>query len=196
MDFLFFDTETTGKFGKDQKYDTDFESFPHIVSISWKFKGVEKDFIVKPEGYEIPKECTEIHGISTEMALERGVPLAFAIDNFINDAINADKIVAHNIYFDTSIVKANALRLRMPYYYNNLVSPALDKDKRICTMNKTIKFVGAKFPNGKGLKWPTLTELYAKLFNASFEAHNSMSDVRALERCFNELVKQDVICLE
>lgn len=63
-------------------------------------------------------------------------------------------------------------------------------------MNKTIKFVGAKFPNGKGLKWPTLTELYQKLFNDSFEAHTSINDVRALESCFNELVKQGVICLE
>ena len=196
MEVLFFDTETTGTFSKDQKYDKDFEVFPHIVSISWKFKGVETDLIVKPEGYEIPKECTEIHGISTEMALDKGVPLAFAIDSFINDAINADKIVAHNIYFDTSIVKANSLRLRMPYYYDKLVVPALDKEKRICTMNKTIKFVGAKFPNGKGLKWPTLTELYQKLFNDNFEAHASINDVRALERSFDELVKQGIICLE
>ncbi len=57
MEVLFFDTETTGTFSKDQKYDKDFEVFPHIVSISWKFKGVETDLIVKPEGYEIPKEC-------------------------------------------------------------------------------------------------------------------------------------------
>lgn len=48
MEVLFFDTETTGTFSKDQKYDKDFEVFPHIVSISWKFKGVETDLIVKP----------------------------------------------------------------------------------------------------------------------------------------------------
>lgn len=184
---LFFDIETTGLPDRNAKYD-DFEKFPFIVSLSWIFNGVENDYIIKPDGYEIPESTTQIHGITTEYAVKNGIPFRDVIVKFINDAINAQYIVAHNIYFDTSIVKANSIRYMGKDYYDRLVDSALNKDKRIDTMMKTIKFVGAKFQNGRVGKWPTLEELYDKLFpGETFSAHTSIDDVRALVRCFPKL---------
>lgn len=184
---LFFDIETTGLPDRNAKYD-DFEKFPFVVSLSWIFNGVEHDYIIKPEGYEIPEQTTQIHGITTEYALKNGTPFRDVIVKFIADSINAQYIVAHNIYFDTSIVKANSIRYMGKDYYDLFVDSALNKDKRIDTMMKTIKFVGAKFQNGRSGKYPTLEELYDKLFpGETFNAHTSIDDVRALVRCFPKL---------
>ena len=68
------------------------------------------------------------------------------------------------------------------------------KGKRIDTMMKTIRFVGACYENGKPGKFPKLEELYAKLFNgATFQAHNALEDVRALRKCLPELVQLGII---
>lgn len=198
---LVFDSETTGLPAKGANYAVDFEQFPHVVQLAWWINGVHKSYIVKPDGWEIPEEATKIHGITTEQALKEGVPFAKIADEYIHDCMVADIIIGHNIYFDSSIIKANILRLGMPNYYNDLVEPAMDKSKRICTMMKTIKFVDAKFENGRGGKFPRLEELYEKLFDDSFPAHNAHEDVKATLRCVEELLKIGIIeipteCLE
>jgi len=53
---LFLDIETTGLPPKGAKYDVDYELFPHIVQMSWVFNDIEKDYIIYPSGYEIPKK--------------------------------------------------------------------------------------------------------------------------------------------
>jgi DNA polymerase III subunit epsilon len=198
---LVFDSETTGLPAKGANYATDFNQFPHVVQLAWWINGVHKSYIVKPDGWEIPEEATKIHGITTEQALLQGVPFAKVADEYIHDCMIADIIIGHNIHFDSSIIKANILRMGMTNYYNDLVEPAMDKSKRICTMMKTIKFVDAKFENGRGGKFPRLEELYAKLFDDSFPAHNAHEDVKATLRCVEELLKIGIIeipadCLE
>lgn len=192
---LFFDTETTGLPPKGKKWEKDFNEFPHVVSFTWWFDDEFKDRIIKPEGYIIPEEATAVHGITQAQAEANGIPYQSVVDEFLRDALVAEKVIAHNIYFDSSIVKANALRLRMEFF-SSLLNEALDKEKRVDTMMKTIKFVGAKFPDGrKGVKWPTLMELYKKLFgeDASFDAHNSLEDVKALMQCYYKLVELKIL---
>src|SRR5262249_32311544 len=51
-------------------------------------------------------------------------------------------------------------------------------------------------PGGKGgkFKWPTLTELYQKLFSQGFEeAHNAAFDVEATTRVFFEVIKRGIV---
>lgn len=194
-DVLAFDVETTGLVGKGLKYDTDFALFPHIVQMSWTINGVEKDFIIYPEGYEIPAEAAAIHGITTEIAIEKGVPLAEVMIEFVMDSLKAKIVVGHNIYFDTSVIKANCLRLEEPLLFLDLEA-GIHKFKRVDTMMKTIKFVGAKQEGSNRAKFPSLEELYFKLFNEGFPAHNSKEDVRAGLRCLPELVALGLIVLE
>jgi DNA polymerase III epsilon subunit-like protein len=192
---LIFDTETTGLPPKGANYETDFESFPHIVQLAWFMNGESNNFIIKPEGYVIPDDVVAIHGITTQIANEKGTPFRLVIAKFIGDCLVANKIVAHNVYFDTSIIKANVLRMfGKRQFYSENVEPALDKSKRIDTMMKTIKFVQAPFASGRpGFKYPTLEELYFKLFNESFPAHNAIEDVMAIKRSLEELIKLGII---
>jgi len=191
---LCFDAETTGLPEKGHKYETHFMQFPDIVSLAWSLGGINRFYIIRPNGWEIPEAATNIHGITTEMALEKGEDIEIVLEQFYLDALSAPLICAHNIYFDTSVIKANTLKYMGQTYYNDVSEPALSKEKRIDTMMKTIKFVGALKANGTPGKFPKLEELYDKLFpGEKFVAHDALEDVGALKRCLPELVKLGII---
>lgn len=158
-DVLTFDCETTGLPPKGAKWDVDFAEFPNIVQLAWAVNEKERSFIIKPEGWEIPEASIEVHGITAERANAEGVPFADIIDEFLEDCKKARLLVGHNIYFDTSIVKAMILRIMGREYYDAKAEDALFKGKRIDTMMKTIKFVGALYADGRPGKYPKLVNL-------------------------------------
>ena len=162
-DVCCFDCETTGVPEKGMKWDVDFLQFPRPVTMAWAFGDTERHEIIRPQGWDIPTETVAIHGITTEQADKEGKPFVEVVTQFLNDAEKCPLICAHNIYFDTSIIKAAIMAL-CPELSERAES-ALFKGKRIDTMYKTIKFVGAKYPNGRPGKYPKLEELFAKLFD-------------------------------
>ena len=109
-DVLFFDTETTGIPDRAAKWDVDFADYPHIVQIAWMHGEKMESHIIRPDGWTIPDDVVAVHGITTEFALANGEPFAAVVDQFIQDAHDAGLLCAHNIHFDTSIIKANILR--------------------------------------------------------------------------------------
>jgi DNA polymerase III epsilon subunit-like protein len=123
-------------------WETHFEFFPFVVQLAWIADDKEKNYIIKPRGYNIPLYTTNIHGISTEKALAEGSYFEDIIDEFLVDCLQADLICAHNIYFDTSIIKANILRYMGKEFYLSKADQALHKTKRIDTMRKTIDLLG------------------------------------------------------
>lgn len=192
MKTLTLDIETNGLPPKGARYETDFMMFPHIVTIAWKINDqVTKYMILNIEGIGIPPEVTAINGITDEMCDASEITLSRALSDLLFDAQDSDVVIGHNIYFDTSIIKANILRLmtkdNVPQAFFDQFTILLDKEKRVDTMQKTIKFCGM------GGKWPKLTELHMKLFNSTFEAHNSKDDVEATYRCYLELKRQGII---
>lgn len=190
-DVCCFDCETTGVPEKGMKWDVDFLQFPRPVTMAWAFGDTERHEIIRPQGWDIPTETVAIHGITTEQADKEGKPFVEVVAEFLNDAEKYPLICAHNVYFDTSIIKAAIMAL-CPELADKAES-ALFKGKRIDTMRKTIKFVGARKENGSG-KFPTLEELFAKLFDgATFPAHNALEDVRALRKCLPPLVEMGII---
>ena len=53
-----------------------------------------------------------------------------------------------------------------------------------------------KIPRYNGYKWPTLPELYFRLFERGFEeAHNAKVDVTACAECFFELKRKTIIII-
>lgn len=187
---LFFDTETTGLPPKDAKWETDYEQFPRICQLSWIYAGREENHIIRPDGWVIPQEATDVHGITNEYAQEHGEPLVYVMGKFLNDCHDAKLICGHNVYFDISTVKSEIMRVAT---YDQFADDALYKGKRIDTMRPAMKFVDARFSNGR-LKFPRLEELYAKCFpGESFPAHDAIEDVRAVVRCLPVLVEKGII---
>lgn len=196
-DVLFFDTETTGIPERSWNWDTDFEQYPHVVQMAWLHGCKVETHIIRPDGWEIPQETVDVHGITTEYALEHGEPFASVVDMFIQDCHDAGLICGHNIHFDTSIIKANILReLGREYYDANDVENALYKGKRIDTMRPTMKWVDARMANGR-LKFPNLSELYSRCFpGESFPAHDALEDVKAVAKCLPVILELGLVELK
>ncbi len=196
-DVLFFDTETTGIPDRAAKWDVDFMEYPHVVQMAWIHGCKVENHIIRPDGWTIPDETVEIHGITTEYAMEHGEPFAAVVDMFIQDCHDAGLICGHNIHFDTGIVKANILRdLGREYYDANDVETALFKGKRIDTMRSTMKWVDARTSWGK-LKFPNLGELYARCFpGETFPAHDALEDCKAVARCLPVILENGLVELK
>ncbi|MDG1348301.1 MAG: DNA polymerase III subunit alpha, partial [Flavobacteriales bacterium] len=190
--YLIFDTETTGLPQNWKAPLTDFNNWPRCVQLAWQVHDVEgklvevKNYIIKPEGYDIPFNAEKIHGISTDRANKQGMPLAEVLTEFVKDVEKCKFVVGHNVSFDNSIVGCELLRKEMP----NLLAdfPALD------TKDDATNYCAIPASRGGKFKWPSLTELHTKLFGEAFaEAHNASADVEATARCFLELIRLSVI---
>lgn len=183
---LFVDTETTGlPASRKLNWETDYMQFPRIVSMSWindESKGPY--FIINQEGEPIPAEATAIHGITDEMAAQSDITFGTVAEHFIQAALEAKIIVGHNIYFDSSIFKANVLRVFGPGSKQAAAAIlALDKTKRRDTIRMAQKFMGG---------WKSLGTLYFALFGKSYEGHHAFSDVKALKECYEALIQRGI----
>ena len=188
--YLFFDTETTGIPKNYKAPVSDLNNWPRLVQIAWLVvdeSGAEissAEHIVKPNGFTIPAEAAKIHGITTDIALDRGIDIKFALDGIAKDILAAKKLIAHNMAFDEKILGAEFLRAG---YSNHL-----DAKSRSCTMQAATNF--CRLPGPYGFKWPTLNELHNKLFRESFSgAHRALIDVRACAKCYFELKRLKVM---
>lgn len=196
-DVLFLDTETTGVPDRNAQWDEDYQSYPHIVQLAWMHGTKMESHIIRPEGWEIPDEAIEVHGITNEEAQKKGEPFALVIDLFLADCAEATLLCGHNIHFDTSIIKANILReLGREYYDANEVEELLFKGKRIDTMRPTMKWVDARTQWGR-LKFPKLEELYSRCFpGETFPAHNALEDVKAVAKCLPVILAEGLVELK
>ena len=182
--YLFFDTETTGLPKNYKAPVTNTDNWPRLVQIAWMTYDAEgnaiaqKEYIIKPENFTIPKAASNVHGISTEKAIAEGVDLQLVLQEFAELINKADYIVAHNISFDEKIVGAEFVR--------KSIKTQLFKKERLCTMQASTNY--CKLPGAYGYKWPKLSELHIKLFGKDFEnAHDAAADISATANCFWKL---------
>ena len=207
--YLFFDTETTGLFVDEKqsfdlhhsffKHDLRFQMMrqPHMVQLSWITTDKDcniisqHDYIIQPKGFSIPPEATRIHGITTEIAKEKGTPIKEVIEKFMEDVYAANTLVGHNIAFDRRVINTELIRLRLNNEYDDTNYYDFDSKESICTMKESIQYCEIPSHNYyHPYKQPKLQELHKKLFGYEFEdAHNSMSDVKATLKCFKEMKK-------
>ena len=190
--YLIFDTETTGLPKKWNAPITDHDNWPRCVQIAWQLHDdmgnciEHKDFIIKPNGFNIPYDAERIHGISTELADSKGLALEDVLGEFNIALSKAKFVVGQNVGFDINVLGCEYDRNKFQTSLNDL--PVLD------TCTETTANL-CKLPGGRGgkFKLPTLTELHQYLFDQPFaEAHNATADVEATSRCFLELLRLGV----
>lgn len=173
---LFFDTETTG-FGK-----------ARLVQLGAILQDIETGRIlseintmVHSEDFPIPKDASDIHGITNELADAYGLHMASVDRIFAFMLSKSDVVVAHNIQFDLTIIKHNL----------ELSGNIIGKKRQFCTMQNTIDILKlpGRYPGGN-YKWPKMQEAYVHYFGKEFEgAHDAMADVRACRDVYLKLVK-------
>ena len=185
MNPLFVDAESTGLPFKDAEWRKHYRRFPHILALAWKFNDTEHYYIINQGQRRIPPAATRINGITDEICQASPYFIQEVLTKFAKDAYNAEVIVGHNTFFDSSLIKANALReFGEDHHVTKMLIDGLDKYKRIDLMRKTATY-------NKG--WCTLLKLHEKLFGEPFKAHNAQEDCRALERCYNKAIELGIL---
>lgn len=182
MSNLFFDTETTGLPKKNQHEDMQ----PHVVQLAATLTDdagrimSQINHIIKPEGWDIPKEASDVHGITMDVAMKYGISRQAVLMMFSNLVKRSDLLIAHNAEFDLKM-------LNLQYKRQGLQSPLFDKEV-YCTADNSTDIL--KIPptqrmkdwgHGDKFKRPTLQEahiFFCSHWNSA-AAHNAMYDVEA-----------------
>lgn len=185
---LFLDTETTGL---PSNWRAPYDQWPRMVSLAYSIGKMqimyreEREFIIKPEGYEIPLEASNIHGITNEKANQFGIPIEEALRKLDNLIHESDLVVFHNASFDTGIISGE--QIRAGWKPEELIH---NNPKIFCTKEKSTTIL--KIPSGRGgaWKWPSLAELCAFCGVENKGAHNALNDVIATKECYFYMVEQ------
>lgn len=187
---LLIDTETTGIPAKYQYDNPHHPQTPRLVELgallfTEKGKRYGKlEVIVKPDGFEIPKAASDVHGITTERALAEGVPLSEAMARFEKMIDLCDTVVAHNLSYDYLVYRGECLKLGL--------EDKLKSKKHVCTKELTTDI--CKIPSNYGkYKWPNLQEAHTKIIGYEFSgAHGAMADIEACARVYFKINGIDI----
>ena len=177
MKHLVFDTETTG-LPKSRLVPLDKQ--PRVIEfcgILWDdATGDEQEhsWLFNPGG-PIPPEVIKISHITDDMVKD-APPFAQIAPAIRALLVLADVVVAHNLFFDIHMVSNEFLRAD---------TADVKWPKGICTIEATEHLLGYRLKLGL---------LYRFLFNEDFKgAHRAIEDVRALLRCYRELIKRGML---
>jgi DNA polymerase-3 subunit epsilon len=203
---LFFDTETSGlPLYKEPSEDP---RQPHIVEIAALLHndaGALVDqfhAIIRPDGWVIPDEVAAIHGITTERAMDEGIPEHEALRSFLALWARADIRVAHNESFDQRILRIGLKRFgnaqpgweKTPQEHKDIIADRFKAAPAYCTMKASTKPCGLP-PTpamlAKNMRWnknPSLTEAHQHFFGTGFDgAHSALDDAQACARVYYAL---------
>ncbi len=188
--YLVFDTETTGLAASWEAPISDVDNRPRVVQLAWEAFDIRgrktgaRSYVIRPDGFKIPKDAERIHGISTPIAKRTGVPITKALDAFVGALSKASVVVAHNLSFDASVLGAEFHRLGIRHQFR--------RKTQVCTMKDATEYCA--LPGPHGFRWPKLPELHLKLFGKNVkETHDAAADVATCSKCFFELKRLGVV---
>jgi len=170
---MFYDTETTGL--PLYREPSDDPRQPHIVQLAAAVVNLDTqqlissmDVIVRPDGWSIPQEIARIHGISTEYALDVGIPEEVALRLLTEFWSNTSVRIAHNETFD-----ARMIRIGLKRYDVGVDPDAWKAGNAVCTQRLAT-------PLCKLGKTASLSEAFQHFTGANRAIeHDAMSDVQA-----------------
>ncbi|MGB3882036.1 MAG: 3'-5' exonuclease [Diaphorobacter nitroreducens] len=188
---LFYDTETQGLplFSEPSEH----PGQPHIVQLAACLVDLTSrktiagmDVIVRPDGWTIPDQVAAIHGITTEHALDVGIPETQAVDMFMSLWRGRTRI-AHNESFDARILRIALKRYVDPRDTNLAIPPSDDWKASRAECTQLLSTPILKLPPTAKMraagrnhhKSANLGEAYEFFTGKKLEnAHSAMADVQ------------------
>lgn len=192
MKILVFDTETTGLPEGRNPSIKEIKKWPHMVQLSYIVFDTETNSIIEcideivklAPAIKISEESISLHGISRDISNTKGKPIVYILNQFNKHLRNADVVVGHNISFDKRIIMVESIRNYMRQYFTR---EGVRKPE-YCTMKNSVelcKIEAVSRDGEKYFKYPSLSELYKKLFDSTVKnVHNSMIDIILCLRCY------------
>jgi len=156
---VFVKVETTGL--PDYQAPSESDVQPHIVSLAALKVDAETrevvqtiDAVVKPNGWDIPQESIDLHGITVNKAEEIGLPEGMVLDDFVRMQEGCE-VISHSAAFTARI-----LRIAHKRFHGDKIADDHKEKGYTCTA-KLVKDA-VKIPAAKAntYKQPTLAEAY------------------------------------
>jgi len=181
---LIFDTETTGFPFKNLPKDNPAQA--RIIQLAFlvlddNFKELScfKSLVKLPTGKSVSSGAQVAHGISTDQCNKFGEHISNVMPLFNSCLNRADKVVAHNIRFDSQLVDIENQQSDFKVDWSHR--------KFICTM-ELMTPICKLASQRQTYKWPKLQEAYQYCFKEDFKgAHDALSDVKATAKVFKWL---------
>ena len=200
MKILVFDTETTG-LPEEKASIYEKNKWPYIVQLSYILYDLSNnDFTIK-DNYiklnptvEISPKSIEVHGLTHEILNKKGIDIVSALNEFNYFLDNCDIVIGHNISFDKRMIFVECLRHKLNQNFTKFKGNEKICKPEYCTMKNTKEFCNItrlSRENNNYIKFPSLTELYSKLFPDTpipNELHNSLVDILCTLRCYIKYV--------
>lgn len=190
---LFYDFETSGL--PDWSQPSESPQQPHVVQVGAQLVNLDTrvvvqslDVIVRPEGWTIPDEVAQVHGITTEMAMDLGVPEGTALEMLLELwKPTAPRLrIGHNESFDARIMRIDMFR-----FFDQQLADLWKAGEAHCTQTlsspilnlpPTAKMIAARRNHRKS---PNLREAYEFFTGRPLSgAHNAMVDVDACKTVY------------
>lgn len=181
---VFYDTETTGPPLWSQP--SEHPDQPHIVQLGACLVDIDTrkvlstiDVMCKPDGWLIPDEVSAIHGITTEMAGDLGVPESLAVEMLL-DLVGERTRIGHNEPFDARMVRIACMRHFEPSQADAWKEGDAECTQKLATpilrIPPTDRMKSAGFTK---FKTPNLREAVLHFTGKPLEnAHSALADVR------------------
>ena len=203
---LVFDTETTGLINKTLlplQY-KDLALHPYITQLSavlydvdnQKVKKVFNTYVKIPDHVEIPEIVRQLTGITREKC-DSGMEIGEALSTFYQLYLKCDAIVAHNMWFDSKMIRIECMRNRFPQMLKIFFQGTTQGTSQGTTQGTSQNENGAEKPISytmmEGMKYcglnrfVRLSVLYELLFKQDanqYELHNSLVDTMVCLRCY------------
>ena len=187
---LAFDTETTGLIQRGVRLDSPDQ--PHLVQLGMAQLNEDLEIvqqvslIIKPDGYTIPKQASDVHGITTEKAEKFGIPLRTALSTFNQLCLTSDVLVGHNIQFDLKVMRSQLMRNDLPDRTQNMpFFCTLEETRNIIKIPPTERMLEVGITDYKS---PNLGEAYMHFTGKELvDAHDALVDVLATIEIYKQL---------
>ena len=185
--YIFFDTETNGLWRRDLHL-TDLNQ-PRLVSVGAIVCKDDETSVSqvslrsKPDTWIIPKEASDINGITTEEAKSTGISIHSTMCVLTELLEQCHTIVAHNAAFDLQIIERefykHGIRFKLPENVHCTMMMAKDELK-----------LKSEF---KDYKFPKLQETFNAFFHsAPQQYHDALLDVQLCKEIYFHLKRKGI----
>lgn len=181
MSYLIIDTETTGIPTQDA---ADAPGQPRVASVAMIFCDNDLDMeyewssLIKPDGWVMPDEAQRINGLSMDRLNAEGTTILYPLSMYAKAIDQGRMIVAHNIWFDTKMMRGELRRAGM--------ADRFEQTNTLCTMK-----IGRHWcSRGK------LAVVYEELTGQYLQgAHDALHDARACLACLRTMAMRGYVAM-
>lgn len=187
MAWIIFDTETSDLFN--MKLPADDEAQGRLAQLGVILVGDDLEIedqwemYVRPDGWSMQPGATGVNGLTDEILMARGVPIAEVLDRWNGLIDEGRDFAAYHAQFDGKVMRGELRRAGRPDRFEDM--------RNSCMMRSCQKLGVQKEGGGRG--WPKLSDACRHFGIVNEGEHTAGGDSMAAYHVFRKLVEADAL---